>query len=149
MNNLGDFTTSETIYVPFNTFDSAGAAIIISDFALADIKIYKDGSVTQRTSTSGIVLLDTPQQKEGLFARFCEFASDVDRVRVRKTTAPIAVLAGGARGRRTLGRSGVGNQRELATDQVVVTTFSVLGSPFSVLSCSRSLECSSRRAALV
>lgn len=61
MNYLGDFTTSNTVYVPFHTFssDDPAASITLTGLALADIKIYKDGSVTQRSSTSGFALLDT------------------------------------------------------------------------------------------
>ena len=57
----GDFTTANTMIVLFSTFDSndPSASVITSDFVLGDIRIYKDGSVTQRSSTSGIVLLDT------------------------------------------------------------------------------------------
>ncbi len=33
--------------------DTDGASITISDFAVTDIEIYKDGSVTQRASDAG------------------------------------------------------------------------------------------------
>lgn len=59
MLNLGDFTTSDTIYVPFATYDSNGASVTITGLAVTDIEIYKDGSVTQRSSDSGYTLLDT------------------------------------------------------------------------------------------
>lgn len=59
MMNLGDFTTSETIYVPFTTYDSNGASVTITGLAVTDIEIYKDGSVTQRSSDAGYALLDT------------------------------------------------------------------------------------------
>ena len=59
MLNLGDFTTSETIYVPFATYDSNGASVTITGLATTDIEIYKDGSVTQRSSDNGYALLDT------------------------------------------------------------------------------------------
>ena len=61
MNYLGDFTTANTLYVYFNTFDSndPSASVVVSAFVVGDILIYKDGSVSQRTSTSGFVLLDT------------------------------------------------------------------------------------------
>lgn len=57
--NLGDFTTSETIYVPFATFNSGGGSVTITGLAVTDIEIYKDGSVTQRSSDAGYALLDT------------------------------------------------------------------------------------------
>ena len=59
MNYLGDYATGATVYVPFHTFDSAGASITITGLAVTDIEIYKNGSVTQRASDSGYTLLDT------------------------------------------------------------------------------------------
>lgn len=58
---LGDFTTSNTAYVYFNTFDSndPSASVTLTGLAVGDIKIYKNGSVTERSSTSGYTLLDT------------------------------------------------------------------------------------------
>lgn len=57
---IGDFTTADTLYIPFNTYAfSTGASITASGFAVTDIEIYKDGSVTQRASDNGYALLDT------------------------------------------------------------------------------------------
>ncbi len=58
---LGDFTTANTVYVYFNTFDSndPSASVTLTGLALGDIQIYKDGNVVQRASTSGFTLLDT------------------------------------------------------------------------------------------
>lgn len=56
---MGDWTTSDTIYFPFATYDSNGASVTITGLAATDIEIYKDGSVTQRSSDSGFALLDT------------------------------------------------------------------------------------------
>ncbi len=56
---LGDFPTDATVYVPFHTFDSNGASITLTGLAVTDIEIYKDGSVTQRSSDAGYALLDT------------------------------------------------------------------------------------------
>ena len=57
----GDFTTSNTVYILFDTFDSndPSASVTITGLALADILIYKNGSVTERSSTAGFTLLDT------------------------------------------------------------------------------------------
>jgi hypothetical protein len=57
----GDFTTSNTLYVYFNTFDSndPSASVTLTGLAVTDIEIYKDGSVTQRSSDAGYTLLDT------------------------------------------------------------------------------------------
>lgn len=56
---LGDFDRGATIYVPFHTFNSAGASVTMTGFAVTDIEIYKNGSVTQRASDNGYTLLDT------------------------------------------------------------------------------------------
>jgi hypothetical protein len=58
---LGDFTTANTVYIPFHTFDSndPSASVTLTGLALGDIKIYKNGSTTERTSTAGFTLLDT------------------------------------------------------------------------------------------
>ncbi len=60
-NDLGMVRPGSTILVPFHTFDSndPSASVIISGFALADIGIYKGTSMTERGSTTGVVLLDT------------------------------------------------------------------------------------------
>lgn len=57
--HLGNVDASSVIYVPFATYDSNGASVTMSGFALADLVVYKNGSVTQRTSTAGFTLLDT------------------------------------------------------------------------------------------
>lgn len=59
MLDLGDFTTSDTLYVPIATYDSNGASVTLTGLAVTDIEIYKDGSVTQRASDNGYALLDT------------------------------------------------------------------------------------------
>jgi len=61
MINFGDFPTGKTLYIPFHTFssDDPSASITITGLALADIKVYKNGGTTQRSSTSGFTLLDT------------------------------------------------------------------------------------------
>lgn len=58
---LGDFPTGQTVYIPWHTFDSndPSASVTMTGLALADIVVFKDGSVTQRSSTSGFALLDT------------------------------------------------------------------------------------------
>ena len=60
MINLERVSPGSTIYIPFESFaSSSGAPITITNFAVGDIKIYKDGSTTERASTSGFTLLDT------------------------------------------------------------------------------------------
>ena len=59
--NLGMVRPGSTILVPFNAFDSndPAASVVVSDFVLADIGIYKGTSMDERGSTTGVVLLDT------------------------------------------------------------------------------------------
>lgn len=58
MNFFGDFNTSETVDIPFNTFssDDPSASVTVADLAVGDIEIYKDGSTTQRSSDSGVTV---------------------------------------------------------------------------------------------
>lgn len=56
---LGDFAASDVVYVPFQTYNAAGASVTLSGLAVTGIEIYRDGSTTQRASDSGITLLDT------------------------------------------------------------------------------------------
>lgn len=57
--HLGNIPASSTLYVPFSTYDANGASVTITGLATSDIEIYKNGSVTQRSSDSGYTLLDT------------------------------------------------------------------------------------------
>jgi hypothetical protein len=57
--NLGDQPAGTVMYVPFSTYNSSGASVTITGLAVTDIEIYKNGSVTQRASDAGYVLLDT------------------------------------------------------------------------------------------
>lgn len=60
MIHLGTVRPGRTIYIPFETFAGAtGAPVTMTGFAVGDIKVYKDGSTTERASTSGYTLLDT------------------------------------------------------------------------------------------
>lgn len=54
MLDLGTVLPGATIRIPFSTFDKDdGSSITMTNFAAADILIYKDGSTTERASTSG------------------------------------------------------------------------------------------------
>lgn len=53
MMNLGNVVADSTIRIPFNSFDAAGASVTLSGFVIGDIKIYKDGDTTERSSTNG------------------------------------------------------------------------------------------------
>lgn len=56
---LGDYTTADTLYLPFDTYDSDRASVTITGLAVTDIEIYKDGGTTPRASDNGYALLDT------------------------------------------------------------------------------------------
>jgi hypothetical protein len=57
--HLGTVPASSVLYVPFHTFGGSNESVIVSDFVLADVAVYKNGSITQRSSTAGYALLDT------------------------------------------------------------------------------------------
>ncbi len=60
MLSLGTVPANTTLYIPFATYDGAtGASESCSGLAVTDIKIYKNGSTTQRASDAGYALLDT------------------------------------------------------------------------------------------
>jgi hypothetical protein len=56
---LDSYPSGSTIYALFHTYNSSGASVTISNFAVTDIEIYKNGSTTQRASDNGYALLDT------------------------------------------------------------------------------------------
>jgi hypothetical protein len=63
MIDLGIVNPGETIFLPWATFaGSTGAPSAMTNLAVGDIKVYKDGSTTERASTSGFTLLDTDGQ---------------------------------------------------------------------------------------
>lgn len=57
--HLGDVPANSTLYIPFASYNSAGASVALTGLAATDIEIYKNGSVTQRASDAGYALLDT------------------------------------------------------------------------------------------
>jgi hypothetical protein len=58
VSHFGDFDTTETVNIPFNTFDSndPSASVTITNLVAGDIKIHKDGAVAQRTSANGLTM---------------------------------------------------------------------------------------------
>lgn len=59
MIDYGDIPVGATIPFRFRTYDSDGANVTISGFAVGDVECYKADSMTQRTSDNGITLSDT------------------------------------------------------------------------------------------
>ena len=63
MFDLGDAPIDDTLYLPFDTYDSDGASVTITGLAVTDIEIYKDGVATTRASDNGYALLDTDKRR--------------------------------------------------------------------------------------
>ena len=57
--NLGDYLEDSTIYIFWDTFNYAMEPATLTGLAVTDIEIYKNGSMTQRSSDAGYTLLDT------------------------------------------------------------------------------------------
>ncbi len=56
MINAGNFIADAIVSIPFNTFDSNGASVTVTELVAGDVHIHKDGGVTQRASSSGITV---------------------------------------------------------------------------------------------
>jgi len=54
----GDYDTTETVVIPFNTFssDDPSASVTVTNLAAGDVEIHKDGSTTQRASDNGVTV---------------------------------------------------------------------------------------------
>lgn len=61
MIDFGTVRPGTTLYIPFATYDSndPSASVTLTGLATTDIEVYKNGSVTQRSSDSGYALLDS------------------------------------------------------------------------------------------
>jgi hypothetical protein len=58
MFQAGDYNTTETVHIPFNTFssDNPSASVTVTDLVAGDIEIHKDGSTTKRASDNGVTV---------------------------------------------------------------------------------------------
>lgn len=66
MLDLGTVRPGSTIRIPFSTFDKDdGGTVTMTNFAVGDILIYKDGSTTERGSTSGFTATTDFDSKTG------------------------------------------------------------------------------------
>lgn len=59
MLNLGAVPAGTVLYIPFASYNAAGASVTLTGLAVTDVEIYKNGSTTQRASDNGYTLLDT------------------------------------------------------------------------------------------
>lgn len=58
--HLGAVPASSTLYIPFASYGRTnGESITLTGLATSDIKIFKNGSTTERSVTNGFTLLDT------------------------------------------------------------------------------------------
>jgi hypothetical protein len=66
MIDLGTVRPGSTIRIPFSSFDKDdGSSITMTNFAVGDILVYKDGSTTERASTSGYTATTDFDSKTG------------------------------------------------------------------------------------
>ena len=66
MIDLGAVQPGSTIRIPFSSFDKDdGSSITMTNYAVGDILIYKDGSTTERASTSGYTATTDFDSKTG------------------------------------------------------------------------------------
>lgn len=125
MLNLGIVRPGSTIRIPFSTFDKDdGSSITMTNFAAADVLIYKDGGTTERASTAGItattdfdaksgkhvIVIDLADNTTaGFYAAGSEYLVAVDAVTVDTVTT------GGWVARFTIGYPGANLDTTIAT----------------------------------
>lgn len=57
--NLGDYLADSTVYIFWNTFNYAMEPVTLTGLAVTDIEIYKNASMTQRSSDAGYTLINS------------------------------------------------------------------------------------------
>jgi hypothetical protein len=77
---LGDYNTTETVVIPFNTFssDDPSASITITDLVAADIEIHKDGDSIQRDSDDGVTVIIDFESVTGNHIVLIDLSDDSD-----------------------------------------------------------------------
>lgn len=66
MIDLGHVKPGRTLRIPFSSFDKDdGSSVTMTNYAVADILIYKDGSTTERASTNGFTATTDFDSKTG------------------------------------------------------------------------------------
>lgn len=56
MINMGNYLAGEVVNMPFNTYGANGESVTVTNLAVGDVEVYKDGGATKRASVSGITL---------------------------------------------------------------------------------------------
>src|SRR5688572_19915192 len=79
MLNLGFKAVGSTVRVPFTTHAAAGGNVAPSSaFEAADIRIYKNGSATQRSSSAGITMTSPFDSLTGAHRVDIDLSDDTD-----------------------------------------------------------------------
>lgn len=79
MNYLGDFNVGATVYLYFTTHSKNGGAIApLSAFEAGDVVLYKNGSATQRSSTSGWTMTSPFDSITGLHLLAIDLSDNTD-----------------------------------------------------------------------
>src|SRR6185295_17624307 len=102
MLDLGVVKPGATLRIPFSSFDKDdGSSVTMTNYSTADILIYKDGSTTERASTSGftattdfdgktgkhLAIIDLADNTTaGFFAAGSEYLVAIDAVTVDSVT---------------------------------------------------------------
>lgn len=77
MLNLGTVKPGSTIRIPFSSFDKDdGSSITMTNYAAADILVYKDGSTTERASTAGFTATTDFDAKTGKHLAIIDLADN-------------------------------------------------------------------------
>lgn len=77
MIDLGTVLPGSTLRIPFSSFDKDdGSSITMTNYAVADILIYKDGSTTERASTAGYTATTDFDGKTGKHLAIIDLADD-------------------------------------------------------------------------
>lgn len=75
--NLGKVRPGRTLRIQFNTFDKDdGSVITMTNFAVGDILIYKDGGTTERASTAGFTATTDFDAKTGKHVLIIDLADN-------------------------------------------------------------------------
>lgn len=79
MDHYGIVPASSTLYIPFTTHDTDGAAVAPnSAFEAADVRIYKNGSATQRSSEAGYTMTSPFDSVTGLHMLAIDLSDNTD-----------------------------------------------------------------------
>jgi len=79
MIDLGTVKPGKTIRIPFSSFDKDdGSSITMTNYAAADIIVYKDGSTTERSSTAGYTATTDFDSKTGKHLAIIDLADNTD-----------------------------------------------------------------------